>query len=100
MIRDGIPASPGIVIGPAVPLHWEPPRAPHVTVPAKEIEREVERFNEAREYAKQRILDIKNDTAERLGPIEAQIFEPQIMMLDDMDMVNGTIAYIRDNHLS
>jgi phosphotransferase system enzyme I (PtsI) len=100
MIRDGIPASPGIVIGPALPLHWEPPRAPHVTVPPGDVESEVERFNEAREYAKARILEIKNDTAQRLGTIEAQIFEPQIVMLDDMDMVSGTVAYIRENHLS
>ena len=100
LIRDGIPASPGIVIGPALPLQWEPPRAPHVTVPADQVEQEVERFAEAREYAKARILEIKNDTAERLGPIEAQIFEPQILMLDDDEMVKGTVSYIRDNHLS
>ncbi|HEY0672436.1 MAG TPA: phosphoenolpyruvate--protein phosphotransferase [Longimicrobiales bacterium] len=100
LIRDGIPASPGIVIGPAIPLHWEPPRAPHVTVPVEEIEAEVERFAEARAYAKARILEIKNDTAERLGQIEAQIFEPQILMIDDVDMVTGTLGYIRENHLS
>jgi phosphotransferase system enzyme I (PtsI) len=100
MIRDGIPASPGIVIGPAMPLHWEPPRAPHVAVPAENIEAEVERFAEARAYAKACILEIKNNTAERLGAIEAQIFEPQLLMLDDVDMVNGTVAYIQENHLS
>ena len=100
LIRDGIPASPGIVIGPVVPLHWEPPRAPHVTVPVEHIEQEIERFAEAREFAKAAILQIKNDTAERLGAIEAQIFEPQILMLDDVDMVQGTVSYIRDNHLS
>jgi phosphoenolpyruvate-protein phosphotransferase (PTS system enzyme I) len=99
-IRDGIPASPGIVIGPVIPLHWEPPRAPHVTVPVDQIEQEIERFAEAREFAKSAILQIKNDTAERLGHIEAQIFEPQILMLDDVEMVQGTISYIRDNHLS
>lgn len=99
-IRDGIPASPGIVIGPVIPLHWEPPRAPHVTVPVDEIEQEIERFAEARAFAKAAILQIKNDTAERLGPIEAQIFEPQILMLDDADTVQGTVSYIRDNHLS
>jgi phosphotransferase system enzyme I (PtsI) len=100
LIRDGIPASPGIVIGPAMPLHWEPPRAPHVTVPPDAIESEVERFNEAREYAKACIAEIKADTSERLGHIEAQIFEPQLVMLDDVDMVAGTVAYIRENHLS
>jgi phosphoenolpyruvate-protein phosphotransferase (PTS system enzyme I) len=32
--------------------------------------------------------------------VEAQIFEPQILMLDDLELVDGTVAYIRDNHLS
>jgi len=100
LIRDGIPASPGIVIGPAYVLHWEPPRAPHVTVAPEDIDAEVERFAEAREFAKDRIRAIQRETGERLGRVEAQIFEPQILMLDDVDLVSGTVTYIRDNHLS
>jgi phosphotransferase system enzyme I (PtsI) len=100
LIRDGIPASPGIVMGPAYVLHWEPPRAPHVTVPPEEIDAEIERFAEARSFAQDRIRTIQTDTATRLGRVEAQIFEPQILMLDDPDLVAGTVAYIRDNHLS
>ncbi len=100
MIRDGISASPGIVIGPAFVLRWEPPRAPHVTVPPSDVEQEIERFHEAREWAKARIREIQAKTAQLLGSVEAQIFEPQIVMLDDTELINGTIAYIRDNHLS
>lgn len=100
LIRDGIPASPGIVMGPAYVLHWEPPRAPHLNILPAEIDAEVERFHEAREHAKTRIRAIQSDTAERLGRVEAQIFEPQVLMLDDIDMVSGTVSYIRDNHLS
>jgi phosphotransferase system enzyme I (PtsI) len=100
LVRDGISASPGIVVGPAYVLHWEPPRAPHVTVPAEDVEREVERFMEAREWSKSRIRAIQEQASQRLGKVEAQIFEPQILMLDDPDLVNGTITYIRDNHLS
>src|SRR5262245_43726684 len=96
LVRDGISASPGIVIGPAFVLHWEPPRAPHITVPSEEVESEVERFNEARSWAKSRIREIQQQTASQLGLVEAQIFEPQILMLDDSDLVEGTIAYIRD----
>jgi len=99
-IRDGIGASPGIVMGPAHVLRWELPRVPHVTVPEAQVDGEVARFDEAREWAKQRIREIQQQTIERLGHVEAQIFEPQILMLDDFDLVHGTIAYIRDNHLS
>jgi phosphoenolpyruvate-protein phosphotransferase (PTS system enzyme I) len=100
LVRDGISASPGIVIGPAFVLRWEPPRAPHVTVPASEVDVEIERFHEAREWAKDRIREIQANTTQRLGTVEAQIFEPQIVMLDDQELVDGTIAYIRENHLS
>jgi phosphoenolpyruvate-protein phosphotransferase (PTS system enzyme I) len=99
-IRDGIPASPGIVMGPAYLLRWEMPRVPHVTVPAEAIRSEIERFHAARLWAQERIRAIQASTESRLGVVEAQIFEPQIMMLDDGDLIEGTVAYIRDNHLS
>src|SRR5690606_13345993 len=96
----GIPASAGIVVGPAFVLRWELPRVPHVTVAPEETDREIERFHEARLWAQSRIRDIQAQTIERLGHVEAQIFEPQILMLEDADLIDGTIAYIRDNHLS
>ncbi|MEJ2186946.1 MAG: phosphoenolpyruvate--protein phosphotransferase [Gemmatimonadota bacterium] len=43
---------------------------------------------------------MRDSTAERLGPVEAQIFEAQILMVDDVDLVRGTESYIRDNRLS
>jgi phosphoenolpyruvate-protein phosphotransferase (PTS system enzyme I) len=98
-IRDGIPASPGIVIGPAHVLSWDLPRAPHHTLDSGAIAAEIERFHESRRYAQQRIRQVQAATARRLGTVEAQIFEPQILMLDDPALVDGTIEYIRDNHL-
>ncbi len=100
LIRDGISASPGIVVGPAYVLRWGVPRVPHVTVPAEEVEAEVQRFHDARAWAIERIREIQRQTAERLGPVEAQIFEPQIVMLEDEDLIRGTVAYIQDNHFS
>jgi phosphoenolpyruvate-protein phosphotransferase (PTS system enzyme I) len=99
-VRDGMSASPGIVIGPAFVLRWDLPRVPHVAVAPADVEAEVGRFNDARHFAQQRIREIQQETVHRLGHVEAQIFEPQILMLDDVDLVAGTIAYIRENHLS
>ena len=100
IVRDGIAASPGIVIGPAYVLRWEVPPVPHVTVAPERVESEVARFNEARAWARERIREIQRHAAATLGEVEAQIFEPQIVMLDDPELVDGTIAYIRDNHIS
>jgi phosphotransferase system enzyme I (PtsI) len=101
LVRDGIPASPGIVIAPARVLRWEVPRVPHGgVVAAGQVEREVERFREACEWAKERIRELQARTEEVMGRVEAQIFEPQILMLEDSDLIDGTIAYIRENHLT
>jgi phosphoenolpyruvate-protein phosphotransferase (PTS system enzyme I) len=99
-IRDGIPASPGIVIGRLFVLRLEPPRIPHVSLSEEEVPAEVDRFHEARRAAQKRIREIQRQTVERLGHVEAQIFEPQILMLDDPELVDGTVAYIRENHLT
>jgi len=100
VVRDGIPAAPGIVIGPAYVVRWEAPRVPHVTVTPEAVEGEVERFHSTRLWVQQRIREIQQQTEERLGYVEAQIFEPQILMLEDEELIAGTEAYIRENHLS
>ncbi|MEJ2503017.1 MAG: phosphoenolpyruvate--protein phosphotransferase, partial [Gemmatimonadota bacterium] len=99
-VRDGTPASPGIVIGPARTLAWERIRVPHQTISGDEVDAEIERFRQALEDTRARIEEIKQETAERLGRVEAQIFEPQLMMLRDADLVDDVEAYVRDNHIS
>jgi phosphoenolpyruvate-protein phosphotransferase (PTS system enzyme I) len=100
-IRDGIPASPGIVIASAHVLRVEVPTVPHGgVVGADQAEEEVARFQAAVEAVKEQIRRVQEKTREQLGVVEAQIFEPQLLMLEDSELIGGTIAYIRDNHLS
>ena len=99
--RDGIPASSGIVIGPAWVLRMDAPLVPHGTLLAPEnAEAEVARFVAACEAAKEQIRRLQERTRESLGSVEAQIFEPQLMMLEDNDLIGSTISYIQENHLS
>ena len=101
VIRDGIPAAPGIVIAPARVLRWEVPRVPHgVTVPEDQVESEVRRFLDACAYAQERIRAVQARAQATVGEVEARIFDPQVLMLEDADLVQGTIGYIRDNHLT
>ncbi|SVC40226.1 uncharacterized protein METZ01_LOCUS293080, partial [marine metagenome] len=93
MILDGWSASEGIASGPVFHLEWGLPIVPHVTIPEDSIEREVERFHEARSWATGRLQALKARTAERLGPVEARIFDPQIMILEDSEVVEGTVRY-------
>jgi phosphoenolpyruvate-protein phosphotransferase (PTS system enzyme I) len=60
---------------------------------------EIERFNASRAAVRSRIEEIRADVETRLGPMEARIFDPQILMIDDPSVVDGTVEYIRDHRL-
>ncbi len=100
LVRDGIPAAPGIVIAPARVLRWEVPRVPQgATIGAEEVDPEIARFREACAYAQTRIRAVQEAAARTVGEVEARIFEPQVLMLEDADLLQGTIGLIRENHL-
>ena len=100
IVLDGIPASEGIASGKIFRLEWGVPVVPHESISDDRAGAEIERFHEARSWAAVRLQETKVQTEERLGAVEARIFEPQLLMLEDPEVVDGTIRYIRDNRLS
>ena len=80
-------------------VEWDIISVPHRTISPDEVDLEIERFQDARSWAKEQIWSLQAETNERIGPIEGKIFEAQAMMLDDPDLVGGTAAYIRENYL-
>ena len=97
---DGSPASEGIAEGRVVILDWGAPAVPHQTVNQEDVPGEVERFHEACAWAAERLREMQARTEERLGTVEARIFEPQILMLEDAELVDGTLRYINENRLT
>ncbi len=100
IVLDGSPASEGIASGTVFSLDWGVPSAPHRTVAPSEVAGEIEHFHEARAWAKERIREMQASTEQRLGPVEARIFEPQLLILDDGMVVDGTVRYIEENRLT
>jgi len=94
----GMPASPGIVIGPVHLLLWEVPDVPHRIVPDEAIPSEIERLHEAIAKAKARLQQVKTRAERHAGAEEAGIFEVQIMILSDQELVGSVEALIRQNH--
>jgi phosphotransferase system enzyme I (PtsI) len=99
-IVQGIPASPGIVIGPARVVRWPGLNVPHATVPPERVEAEVARFHEARKRAIRCTAELRERVEQRLGAVQAKIFDPQLLMLEDPDLVEGTVTYIRESFLT
>lgn len=93
----GLPASPGIVFGTIHLLRWEVPEVRHRIVADDEIDGEVARFHEALGVARERLLRVRERAERRAGPAEAAIFDVQLSMLDDVELVQATESYIRRN---
>jgi len=96
-VLRGIPASPGIVVGPVHLLRWEVPEVHHRLVDDDGIDAEIARFQRAVEKARERLRHLRVRTEAQTGPEEAAIFDVQLSILDDGELTRSTIALIRQN---
>jgi phosphotransferase system enzyme I (PtsI) len=99
-LLQGIGVSPGTVIGPAYVVPWGLPDVPDRVVSKKDIRREIERLHGAVDAVKNRLKALREHAAEQAGHSEAQIFDAQILMLEDTDFLGGVERLIEDNQLS
>ncbi len=96
-VLRGIPASPGIVVGPVHLLRWEVPEVSHRLIDGSEIEREIARFHDAVEQARVRLRTLRAKAEVQAGPEDARIFDVQLSILDDIDLTNRVTALVRQN---
>ena len=93
----GMPASPGIVIGTVHLLLWEVPEVPNRIVPDEAIQSEIVRLHAAIEKAKQRLQQVRERAERHAGEQEAAIFEVQIAILSDGELLSSVEALINQN---
>ena len=93
----GVPASPGIVVGPAHLLRWEVPEVRSRVLEDAEIEGEITRLRAAVEAAIERLRAVKTRAEENAGIAEAAIFDVQIAILQDTELRNRVETLVRQN---
>jgi len=93
----GMPASPGIVVGPVHLLLWEVPEVSHRIIPDEAVPAEVERLHAALKSAKARLAQVKARAEGHAGAEEAAIFEVQVSILSDGELIKSIEALIRQN---
>ena len=93
----GIPASPGIVVGQVHLLRWEVPDVRHRIIPDENVHDEIARLHDAIERAKERLRHLRQRVESTAGAEEAAIFDVQMSILDDRDLVRGIEELIRQN---
>ena len=94
-VLSGVPASPGIVIGPVHLLRWEVPEVEARTVEPEQADREVARMHAACDAAMERLRKVRDRVEQHAGPEEAAIFDVQIQILNDVDLRGSVETLIR-----
>lgn len=96
-VITGMSASQGIVVGPVHLLRWEVPDVPQRIIPDEAIPQEIQLFQSALETAKGRLRDVRERAEKQAGSEEAAIFDVQISILEDDDLVKEVETLIRQN---
>jgi phosphotransferase system enzyme I (PtsI) len=97
VVLRGIPASPGIVSGPVHLLRWEVPDVPHRIVTDEHIPRELERLQDAFARARERLGVVRARAERHAGPEEAAIFDVQLTILQDAEILTEIEGLVRQN---
>jgi phosphoenolpyruvate-protein phosphotransferase (PTS system enzyme I) len=96
----GIPASPGIAIGPVFLFRKHEPIILNRTITAGEVEQEIERLQNAVARSKKELTKVFEFAEQKLGAEQSKIFEAQLLILEDIilfDVVYKRLKQERKN---
>ena len=93
----GIAASPGIVFGKALVLKEEPIVLNTQKISADQIDAEVAKFYAGREKTAAQLNSIHEKALRTLGAEKAAIFEGHLMILEDEELEEEILAYLKEN---
>lgn len=94
----GIPASPGVAVGPIFIFRKEPVQVTRRET--KEIEQEVRRLQDAIAKASSQIAAIQARAAEEIGEAEAAVFDAHLLFLADPTLVDAAKDRLRNERVS
>ena len=84
MKLKGIPASPGIAIGPVFLFRKHEPIILVRSIAADEVDQEIERLQNAVERSKKELTKVFEFAEQKLGTEQSKIFEAQLLILEDI----------------
>jgi len=96
-ILEGVAASPGIAMGPVFFIGAELVSVEQRTLADSEINKEIEKFCQAIEKAKEDLQKLVEKTALSIGKESAKIFEVHQLLLEDVLIVDETVSRIRED---
>jgi len=99
-LLNGIPVSPGIVIGKALLLDSRISAVPKYKINKDRIVKEIIRFTRALSKTKRELIEIQRKFVDKVGETHAAIFDAHLLMLEDSSLIEETIKRIRDEQFN
>ena len=97
---NGIPVSPGIVIGKVLLLDSRISAVPKYKISKNKIVGEIIRFTRAISKTKRELIEIQRKFIDKVGKTHAAIFDAHLLMLEDSSLIEETIEQIKDKQLN
>jgi phosphotransferase system enzyme I (PtsI) len=97
-ILNGIPASPGIVMGNAIVLTKQDLRVPIRRLDADEADGEIDRLTHAIDDSRSQLQSTREEVAGDMGESYARIFDAHMMILEDKRSIGEVIEKIRSGY--
>ena len=94
-VLKGIPASPGIAIGPVYVYVKHTPVIEERSILPEEVQRELDRLEQAIARSHKELRKILEFAEKKLGEDKVKIFEAQLMFLEDAVLFDAVDARIR-----
>ncbi|MFR3499530.1 MAG: phosphoenolpyruvate-utilizing N-terminal domain-containing protein, partial [Paraclostridium bifermentans] len=94
----GTGASPGVALGKALVIEHSELNIEKKNI--ENVETEVEKLQAAVEESKKELEQVKERAKVELGEHEAEIFEAHLLVLQDPELIDQTIAKIRDEKVN
>lgn len=100
LVLKGIPAAPGVGIGPAYIVDKQEFIVPPRSILEKEVPIEIARFEEAIIKTREEIVTLKERISEAMGRKHAQIFDAHLLALEDRMLIEEVVKRIRKENQS
>ena len=94
-VLKGIPASPGIVIGPVFLFQKQAPVFEERSIHLEDVDREIGRLEQAIARSHKELSKILEFAEKKLGEDKVKIFEAQLMFLEDAVLFDAIYARIK-----
>jgi phosphotransferase system enzyme I (PtsI) len=95
IVLKGIPAAPGVAIGPAFLFGKEEFIVAPKKITDDKIAEEIARFEDALIKTRHEILEIQKKIAEEMGSEHAEIFDAHLLVLEDRMLIEDVVSRIK-----